>query len=298
MWNEVCNQVWPYWAAYEEICWSLLASLVSASERVTGPVDWRGLGLVADKNTPNMPLMRAPWITVTCCILYQVLIPLGQVVMRNRTAWKMTPFMAIYNLMLVLLSLYMCIESITVMYESSYNILCQAVPTTRTELGGRMARVMWWYYVSKLFEFIDTIAMVLRKKNNQITVLHKYHHSTMFILWWIQVHHAPGGQAAFGVALNSFVHVVMYSYYLSALTGVGLSICRRVKPHITELQLLQFFLAVGHAVLGIYFDCGYPKAALVLLLLYVVSLIALFTNFYIQTYLKKNASARRADKDQ
>lgn len=33
-------------------------------------------------------------------------------------------------------------------------------------------RVLWWYYFSKLIEFLDTIFFVLRKKTSQITFLH------------------------------------------------------------------------------------------------------------------------------
>jgi len=41
------------------------------------------------------------------------------------------------------------------------------------------------FYISKLLEFADTMLMVLRKKTEQVTFLHVFHHSTMFPIWWI-----------------------------------------------------------------------------------------------------------------
>lgn len=57
----------------------------------------------------------------------------------------------------------------------------------------QIAEALWWYYFSKLLEFCDTFFFILRKKNNQLTFLHTYHHSTMFGLWWIGVKWVPGG---------------------------------------------------------------------------------------------------------
>lgn len=61
-------------------------------------------------------------------------------------------------------------------------------------VGCQIARAIWWYYFSKLLEFMDTIFFVLRKKNGQISFLHVYHHATMFPIWWIGVKWVPGGQ--------------------------------------------------------------------------------------------------------
>ena len=57
-----------------------------------------------------------------------------------------------------------------------------------------MASVCWWFYISKILELFDTLFFVLRKKNNQISFLHVYHHATMFPLWWIGVKWVAGGQ--------------------------------------------------------------------------------------------------------
>ena len=59
----------------------------------------------------------------------------------------------------------------------------------------QVAKVLWWYYFSKVIEFMDTIFFVLRKKRNQITFLHVYHHATMFNIWWCVLNWIPCGQS-------------------------------------------------------------------------------------------------------
>ena len=65
-----------------------------------------------------------------------------------------------------------------------------------------------------------------------------YHHFTIYVIWWAVSRFGPGGDAYYCVILNSFVHVVMYGYYLSVSLGVPLSF---IKPYITMMQL-SFFL--------------------------------------------------------
>ena len=38
------------------------------------------------------------------------------------------------------------------------------------------------------------IFFLLRKKNNQVSFLHVYHHITMVCLWWIGIKWVPSGQ--------------------------------------------------------------------------------------------------------
>jgi hypothetical protein len=57
----------------------------------------------------------------------------------------------------------------------------------------QVARVLWWYFFSKAIEMCDTVLMVLRKKNRQVTFLHVFHHSAMLNIWWFVESFIPGG---------------------------------------------------------------------------------------------------------
>ena len=61
----------------------------------------------------------------------------------------------------------------------------------------QLASVIWLFYFTKILEFLDTLFFILRKKNNQVSVLHIYHHSTMAALWWIGVKWFAGGACEF-----------------------------------------------------------------------------------------------------
>lgn len=61
----------------------------------------------------------------------------------------------------------------------------------------QIANAVWWYYFSKLLEFCDTFFFILRKKDQQLTFLHVYHHSTMFSLWWIGIKWVPSGSSKY-----------------------------------------------------------------------------------------------------
>ena len=46
---------------------------------------------------------------------------------------------------------------------------------------------MWMFYISKILDFFDTITIVLQKKWKQLSFLHVYHHSSVFMFYWLNV---------------------------------------------------------------------------------------------------------------
>merc|ERR1711916_26365 len=101
----------------------------------------------------------------------------------------------------------------------------------------RVANALWLFSVSKIYEFLDTVFMVLRKRNRQINLLHVYHHASIAYVWLaVNTRYFPGGDSWWAASLNSLVHVVMYAYYLMAT----LKIPCFFKKYITMFQILQF----------------------------------------------------------
>lgn len=112
---------------------------------------------------------------------------------------------------------------------------------------------------------------VLRKKNNQITFLHVYHHSAMPFWYWLGAKFVPGGESTVSflvgnvyffmfftqnvcfpfffffivitgylvVSLNSFIHTIMYTYYLLAAFGPSMQKYLWWKKYMTKLQLVR-----------------------------------------------------------
>lgn len=85
---------------------------------------------------------------------------------------------------------------------------------------------------------------------------------------------------------NSFVHVLMYSHYL--LTSIGIRDAWW-KPHLTKIQIFQFILNIlmtAAAEMGICgTDYNFPDWMRRGMIAYMASLLFLFVNFYLSSYL-------------
>lgn len=55
-----------------------------------------------------------------------------------------------------------------------------------------LVRFTLYYFINKLSDLIETIFFVLRKKNNQISFLHVYHHVAVIIAAYFTVITDPG----------------------------------------------------------------------------------------------------------
>ncbi|XP_015210453.1 very long chain fatty acid elongase 2 [Lepisosteus oculatus] len=223
--------------------------------------------------------------TLLLTLVYLVIVYFGTLYMKNRPAYSLKGVLIAYNFAVTMLSLYMLIELILATWQGEYNLQCQNLNSA----GGadiRVAKVLWWYYFSKLIEFLDTIFFVLRKKNSQISFLHVYHHASMFNIWWCVMNWIPCGQSFFGPTLNSFIHVLMYSYYgLSTIPSMHKYLWW--KKYLTQAQLIQFLLTITHTLSAAVVPCGFPLGCLLFQSSYMLTLVILFVNFYVKTYKKK-----------
>ncbi|XP_026032706.1 elongation of very long chain fatty acids protein 4-like [Astatotilapia calliptera] len=118
--------------------------------------------------------------------------------------------------------------------------------------GSQVAGALWRYFISKGIEYLDTVFFILRKKFNQVTFLHVYHHCSMFTLWWIGIKWVAGGQSFFGAHMNAMIHVLMYLYYGLASCGPKIQKYLWWKKYLTIIQMIQFHVTIGHTALSLY----------------------------------------------
>ncbi|KAM8778197.1 very long chain fatty acid elongase 5 isoform 2-T3 [Rhynchonycteris naso] len=162
------------------------ASLSTYFKALLGPRDTRVKGwFLLDNYIP----------TFICSVIYLLIVWLGPKYMKNRQPFSCRRILVLYNLGLTLLSLYMFCELVTGVWEGKYNFFCQGTRSAG-EADMKIVRVLWWYYFSKLIEFMDTFFFILRKNNHQITVLHVYHHATMLNIWWFVMNWVPCGHSS------------------------------------------------------------------------------------------------------
>lgn len=59
---------------------------------------------------------------------------------------------------------------------------------------------------------MDTVLMILRKKMNQVTFLHVFHHATMLNIWWWVMMFIPGGlcKLHFSFSIELFENSLVY----------------------------------------------------------------------------------------
>ena len=169
---------------------------------------------------------------------------------------------------------------------SNYNFLCEPIDTT--ENGTKMKNMIWWYFISKFTEFFDTFFFITQRKFANLSTLHIFHHGIMPIFTWYGYTHAPTGHETLGALLNTFVHIVMYTYYFLTIIGVNKKYLF-FKKYITSLQLLQFAILICHSsILFFYNPCGFPIIHSILMVSLMSIFFVLFVDFYFQSYKKKN----------
>eukprot|EP00742_Colponemidia_sp_Colp-10_P005613 GILJ01006000.1.p1 GENE.GILJ01006000.1~~GILJ01006000.1.p1 ORF type:complete len:271 (+),score=26.96 GILJ01006000.1:43-813(+) len=110
------------------------------------------------------------------------------------------------------------------------------------ESQGMQARgsLYFWsylYYLSKYYELLDTILLVLR--GSKLSFLHVYHHVVVLFMAWNWMQYTQTLQFI-GVLFNTSVHVVMYYYFfLQTIKRPP-----RWRRYVTVFQVVQFVVSV------------------------------------------------------
>ncbi|CAF2443857.1 unnamed protein product [Rotaria sp. Silwood2] len=253
-----------------------------------------GYDSFANVRVNDWPLMKDVSPTVVIGVAYVIAIVFGRKWMKSQKPFELRNFMFIYNVLQVVFCAYITYESTYVWFKERYSFLCEPVDYSSHTTAIRACKACWWYYIMKIADLIDTIIFVLRKKDNQITFLHVYHHLTMLFFAWYGAKYVGGGQSIFIASLNSFIHVVMYAYYGLSACGSHIQKYLWWKRYLTQAQIIQFVAVIGHSSINLITPCSFPKIFDISFLLYGISILLLFSNFYLQSYIKKGKHRKAA----
>lgn len=186
-------------------------------------------------------------------------------------------FSIIHNFLLVLFSAWTFMSLCYVFYSNDV-----LISTAHYFQDPFFDKVIFLFYVSKYYEFFDTFLLYMNGKNP--IFLQKYHHIGAVIVWHLCYVYKV--DAVFiSSFVNSFVHTIMYSYYLGCLLKIpGVRI---IKQFITTLQLVQ--LCVPSCVaLWLYYppaDTTFNYGIILFFVGYVSVLVGLFGQFYFANYI-------------
>eukprot|EP00117_Sycon_ciliatum_P029675 scpid76693/ scgid23573/ Elongation of very long chain fatty acids protein 4; 3-keto acyl-CoA synthase Elovl4; ELOVL fatty acid elongase 4 len=237
-----------------------------------------------DPRSAQLPLIGQAWVLIVLVAAYLLAVAIGPRLMEKRQAWNVNHAMQIYNCGMTLLSLYMAVELPMSGFSNNQAVSCAPIGHDLAPSDYRVARVIWLYFFSKIIEFADTIFMIVRKKNSQVTFLHVYHHASIAIVWWVVARWMPGGSSSYEPVLNCVVHVFMYAYYFLASLGDWIKPYLWWKCYLTQLQMVQFATLILHSGLIAALNCGYPRNFAIFVMLYMLSFLLLFYSFYNKCY--------------
>jgi hypothetical protein len=143
--------------------------------------------------------------------------------------------------------------------------------------------IVYFFYISKYYEFFDTFLLYLNGKTP--IFLQKYHHIGAVVCWHLCYVYKVDCIWLPSTA-NSFVHTIMYSYYLGCLLKIDQ--VRFIKKYITSLQLIQLIIPSG---IALYYyappiETTFNYNIIKIFVTYVFGLVLLFSQFYYTNYMK------------
>lgn len=215
-------------------------------------------------------------------VAYLIMITVGPKLMANREPFQIKPYIFAYNL-------YQCILNAWTVYAMYHEVLTNPWfkglwgNTPQNDSNGyRIAILVWVHYNNKFIELLDTVWMILRKKNEQVSFLHCYHHILLIWAWFFVCKFEAGGDCYFGASVNSFIHVIMYGYYTLALLNFPCP----WKKWITNCQMLQFMLCLSHSIY-VVIKGNMPIELPLAQGFVMINMLVLFGQFYVKSYLSK-----------
>lgn len=230
-------------------------------------------------------------------VAYLAFVTIGSAVMKfgNVPAIDPYPLKFIYNVSQIMLCAYMTIEAFFLAYRNGYGIMpCNGY----SQSNPPVANLLWLFYVSKVWDFWDTVFIVLGKKWRQLSFLHVYHHTTIFLFYWLNSHVNYDGDIFLTIVLNGFIHTVMYTYYFICMhtkdpkTGKSLPIWW--KSSLTMMQMIQFITMMSQGSYLLATQCPTTSLRVVMTyVVYILSLFFLFAQFYVQSYTKPKSSKKK-----
>eukprot|EP00540_Astrosyne_radiata_P008096 CAMPEP_0116845442 /NCGR_PEP_ID=MMETSP0418-20121206/13269_1 /TAXON_ID=1158023 /ORGANISM="Astrosyne radiata, Strain 13vi08-1A" /LENGTH=237 /DNA_ID=CAMNT_0004476553 /DNA_START=109 /DNA_END=822 /DNA_ORIENTATION=+ len=232
------------------------------------------------------------------CIVYGVLIVLGQRLMKDQESWRWRKAMAAWNLFLAVFS---GIGMMRTLPQLVYNLSTMSIRDNmcmdpRVTYGsGSTGLWVQLFILSKIPELFDTFFIVIHKK--QLIFLHWYHHITVLLYCWHSyVTKSPPG--IFFVVMNYSVHASMYFYYFLMAS--------KLRPKwfnpmfITAFQISQMIVGVAVTLAAFYYystdsddTCQIEGENNTAAFVMYGSYLFLFLQFFVGRYFAKKASKQK-----
>ncbi|XP_064482570.1 very long chain fatty acid elongase AAEL008004-like [Ornithodoros turicata] len=247
------------------------------------------LHLPQDPRTKDWVMVKYPSMVLSTIGLYLYFVKVwGPNYMKGRQPYNLKTAILLYNAFMVVASTVFLVRILSLTYVGGgYSLFCQGLDYSTAPMAMELLNVYWWLRIVRLADFLDTIFFVLRKKFSQVSALHVVHHALVALDCWFWHRIGTDGHSSFIICLNTFVHVVMYSYYLLSSLGPHMQKYLWWKRYLTQLQITQFIVAMFHGSIPLFYDCGYPKLYVYFAMPQGVLFLYLFFQFYFKVYIHR-----------
>lgn len=225
------------------------------------------------------------WLSIIYTNIYLLTVYYGQRYMADKNPLKLTLLLGVWNCLLSVFSVSGTIVLLPMLIDDIRN---KGIVYSYCSTDYTYAYSGYWcslFVISKAYELIDTIFIVLRKK--ELTFLHWYHHASVLMYSWYAAHNSTS-TARWFVVMNYTVHSFMYIYYLLVILKV--KVYRYIKIFITIIQIMQMLIGVLINTMALYakyynVDCQVTYTNICLSYLLYLSYAMLFIRYFYITYI-------------
>jgi GNS1/SUR4 family len=149
--GDIVTKIWKAWHAWDAVC----------SEQVRSGLAWCGFTELLQAPSPvlaDMPFVSSPTPLVTAIIAYLAVIFGGLAFRGNKQqdgqeSALLKGAVRLHNAFLIVLSTYMCATTVKEAVQNNYTLWGNAY--NPRQIG--MANVIYVFYLSKIYEFFDTV---------------------------------------------------------------------------------------------------------------------------------------------
>ena len=234
------------------------------------------------------------WLPIIAVILYLSFLVEGKKYVERRKKEGKGPvnlgkFPAVWNAFLATFSIIGALRVVPHFFflfthKDFKETVCEA-PDTAGYGDGAAGLWVMLFTVSKVFELVDTVVLVLKGKDPMF--LHWYHHVTVLLYTWFS--YSARNPGLYFVAMNYTVHAVMYSYY----TLMELKLWPKwLSPiFITIMQINQMLVGVGITAAAFIFQKDPACSVVRDLLPWCAAMYATYLYFFVEFFFERFFSA-------
>lgn len=217
------------------------------------------LKTLVNPRTENFSLIGNPATACALILAYLYVVKIGGPRwMKHCKPYTIKAFILAYNATMVVANAFLFHGFLTHSYfGGGYSWICQADIHNVASLP--LLEYCWWAFMLRMFEFLDTVFFVLRKKDAHVSFLHVLHHSLVVVNGWFFMTFGSLGQPILGVCINSFIHTVMYFYHFLAALGEGPRKYLGWKRYLPLMQIAQFVVFAIFMSVPLFKDFGYQR---------------------------------------